>query len=91
VALNIKNREVERLAAEVARLTNSTKTDAIRQALLEKKERLSAFGSGEGRGDQVRWYLELQVWPTIPKKARRPWTRQGKDAALGYGKFGEPV
>ena len=87
MALDIKNAEVERLAAEVAHLTNSTKTDAIRQALLEKKDRLSALGSGEGRGDRVRRFLELQVWPTIPKKARRPWTRQEKDAALGYGEF----
>ena len=33
VALNVKNAEVERLVAEVARLTGETKTEAIRRAL----------------------------------------------------------
>jgi len=33
MALNIKNPEVERLAADVARLTGESKTEAIRRAL----------------------------------------------------------
>ena len=33
MALNIKNREVEVLAAEVARMTGETKTEAIRKSL----------------------------------------------------------
>lgn len=33
MALNIKNREVERLAAEIAALTGESKTEAIRRAL----------------------------------------------------------
>jgi len=37
VALNIKNDEVERLAADVARLTGESKTEAIRRALEERR------------------------------------------------------
>ncbi len=36
MALNIKNEEAERLAAEVAALTGSTKTQAIIDALKDK-------------------------------------------------------
>ena len=35
MALNLKNAAVERLAAEVARLTGESKTEAIRRALAE--------------------------------------------------------
>ena len=41
MALNLKNDEVELLAAEVAHLTGESKTEAIRQALLERRRRLS--------------------------------------------------
>ena len=41
MALNIKNDEVERLAAEVARLTGESKTEAIRRALAERRQRLA--------------------------------------------------
>ena len=40
MALNLKNAEVERLAAEVARLTGESKTEAIRRALDERRQRL---------------------------------------------------
>jgi antitoxin VapB len=40
MALNIKNVEVENLASEAARLGGTTKTEAIRQALAERRERL---------------------------------------------------
>jgi antitoxin VapB len=91
MALNIKNSEVERLAEELARLSNTTKTEAIRIALLERKERVGAPGSAAGREERLQRFLELRVWPTIPPEARRPWTKDEEDAALGYGEWGEPV
>lgn len=39
MALNLKNVEVDRLAAEVARLTGESKTKAIRRALEERRQR----------------------------------------------------
>lgn len=40
MGLNIKNREVEELAGQVALATGETKTEAIRKALLERRDRL---------------------------------------------------
>ena len=40
MALNIKDPEAERLAAEVAALTGETKTRAVRVALQERRNRL---------------------------------------------------
>jgi antitoxin VapB len=44
MALNIKNPEVVQLATEVARMAGETKTEAIRQSLIERKVRLQAKG-----------------------------------------------
>ena len=40
MALNIKNREVERLANEAGRLAGETKTETLRRALEERLARL---------------------------------------------------
>jgi antitoxin VapB len=89
--LNIKNPEVESLAAELALLTHTSKTEAIRQALLERRERLAAVNPLANREDRLRRFLELRIWPQIPAAASRPWTKDEEDAALGYGEHGEPV
>jgi hypothetical protein len=47
--MSIKNPEVERLAEELSRLTKSSKTEVIRQALREKKERLEVAGSAAAK------------------------------------------
>jgi antitoxin VapB len=91
MALNIKNPDVERLAEEVARLTGSSKTEAIRQALLERRDRVAALAFSGSREARLRQFLELRVWPAIQRKARRRWTKDEEDAALGYGESGEPV
>ena len=65
MALNIKNPQVEHLAAEVAAITGETKTEAIRRALEERKQRL-AFGLvHENRADELRSFLEREVWSVI--------------------------
>ena len=71
MALNIKNAEVERLAEEVARLTNSSKTEAIRQALLDRRERVAILSSTESREESLLRFLRTQIWPQIPESARR--------------------
>jgi antitoxin VapB len=91
MALNIKNHEVESLASEVARLGGTTKTEAIRQALADRRDRLAAGSSDSSRGDRLRQFLELRVWPTIPAKARRRWSKEEEARHLGYGEWGEPV
>ena len=69
MALNIKNREVERLAKEVAEMARETKTQAIRTALEERKAKLEAEQPRKKtRG--MREYLEKYIWPTIPAELR---------------------
>ena len=85
MALNLKNEEVERLAAEVARLTGESKTEAIRRALEERRRRLTRPSAIERRKRVLR-FLETRVWPTIPKEQLgRRLTRQEEDEILGYG------
>ena len=85
--LNIKNAEVERLAAEVARLTGESKTEAIRRALDERRRRLS--GASVNRRTRVLKFLQTKVWPSIPDAQRgRRLTREEEDAILGYGPTG---
>ncbi len=91
MALNIKNAEVESLAEDLARLSKTSKTEAIRQALLERRARIGLVEGLSSREGRLRRFLELRVWPTIPADARRLWSREEEESALGYGEFGEPV
>lgn len=86
MALNIKNAEVERLAAEIAELAQETKTEAIRRALLERRARMRAR-KGRPAGDTLRSYLERNIWPKIPaSELGRTLSREEEDRMLGYGK-----
>ncbi len=88
MALNIKNADVERLAAEVARLTGESKTEAIRRALDERRRRLRGL-SVEDRRALILRFLEMKVWPTLPAPERgRRLTRAEEDDILGYGPAG---
>jgi antitoxin VapB len=69
MALNIKNLQVERLAAEIAELTGETKTEAIRRALDERRQRLSFQLARESRGEELRSFLEREVWSAIRARA----------------------
>jgi antitoxin VapB len=89
MALNIKNPQVEVLAAEVARLAHETKTEAIKQALLERRARLKARQGKPGRHKGLRQYMEQNVWPLIPAgELGRRVSREEEDEILGYGPQG---
>ncbi len=89
MALNIKNAEVERLAAEVAELAGETKTEAIRKALEERKARLALHGVQEDRGTRIREFLEREVWPLVPEDVKgKPVTKEEIEEILGYGEDG---
>lgn len=89
MALNIKNEEAERLAAEVARMTGETKTEAIRRALAERRQRLAyRLNSGDREARALR-FLEREVWPRIPDdQLGRRLSREEEDEILGYGPAG---
>ena len=88
--MSIKNPEVEQLAEELSRLTNSSKTEVIRQALREKKDRLALTGVA-ARRQRLLAFLQNRVWPNLPPGASRSWTKEEEEHALGYGEHGEPV
>jgi antitoxin VapB len=73
MALNIKNREAEKLAAAVAAMTGKSKTRAVKVA----------------RGQAIHRFLEQEVWPQVPRKMLgRRVTRRERAKILGYGPEG---
>ncbi|HEY2843248.1 MAG TPA: type II toxin-antitoxin system VapB family antitoxin [Bryobacteraceae bacterium] len=89
MALNIKNAEVERLAAEVAEITRETKTEAIRRALEERKARLKVGPTPEEKYRRTMEYLRREVWPNIPPEVRgKPLTKEQEEEILGIGPNG---
>jgi len=89
MALNIKNREVERLANEAGRLAGETKTETIRRALEERLARLRLRVVRRDREADALAYLEREVWPAVPKRLLgRRLSRREEDRILGYGPEG---
>jgi antitoxin VapB len=87
--LNIKNSEVERLIEEIAQITGESKTEAVRRALQERRERLAFRVDGESRQARLVRFLEQEVWPLVPREELgRRLSREEEDAILGYGPEG---
>ena len=85
VPLSIKNRRVERLAEEVAETTGESKTEAIRKALEERRQRLAARVLPSRRRMRVMRMLEREVWAAIPQRLLgRPRDHAFEDRVLGY-------
>ena len=81
MALNIKNPEAERLAAEVASVTGETRTRAVIVALQERLERLR----GRRRAPDV-----AQALREISRRSRAlpDVDTRAADEVLGYGEDG---
>jgi antitoxin VapB len=88
VALNIKDPETERLAAEVAALTGTTKTGAVRYALrqvLQAQSRLSV----QQREERLTRFLEEEIWPLVPPdQLGNPVSKAEREEILGFGEHG---
>jgi antitoxin VapB len=86
MALNIKDRESEELAAEIASMTGETKTGATRTALRERRDRLQLEqgGSVKPYEGMLHW-LETEIWPQIPAelKGRPPRSKAEIEEILG--------
>ena len=89
MALNIKNTQVEELAEEVARLAGESKTEAIRQALLERRARLRYRITAASKRRRIESFLEREIWPRVPadQLGRAP-DRAERERILGYGEGG---
>ena len=93
MATHFGDKETRELAAEIARLTGESEEEAVRQALRERRERL---GPPKARGrrprtmEEMRHFMETEVWPLIPMRNRGgpPITKEEKEEILGYGPEG---
>jgi antitoxin VapB len=90
MALNIKDEETEKLVAEIAEMTGSSKTGAVREALREKRDRLQLRDGGKGRPQSMREWLETEIWPLIPEEEldQPPLTKEEVEDILGLGPEG---
>ena len=89
MALNIKNPEVEQLAAEIAAMAGESKTEAIRRALQERRQRLALRTGGKDKHRKLMEFLEHEIWPHVPKEMLGvPLSEAEHDRILGYGSEG---
>lgn len=89
MALSIKSREVEELVEALAAMTGESKTEAVRRALAERRERLSLQRTGRERGSDFLRYLQEEIWPQAPAgQLGRRLSREEEDEILGYGPGG---
>ena len=88
MALTLKNPEVEALAAELAALTGKSKTEAVRQALLDRRDRLLLAQEGIKK-TASRAIPETHIWPAIPKKVlSKSVSKADLEHILGFGPGG---
>ncbi len=88
MALNLKNPEVDTLAAEVAVLAKESKTEAVRQALLERKARLIAVSVPQKRSERAASILrEFRATLSDAVRGKRL-SREEEDDILGFGAGG---
>jgi antitoxin VapB len=89
MALSIKDEEAEQLAGEVARLAGESKTRAVKVALRERRERLQLLRPRLDRHDELRRFLEQEVWSQVPRAVLgQPLSRSEREQILGYGPDG---
>lgn len=87
MTLNLTNLEVISLVAEVAALANESETEAVRQSLLERKERLM-LAAPQTRSQRAASILE-EYWAMLPDDVRgKRLSREEEDEILGYGPDG---
>ena len=88
MALNIKDPETERLAAEVAALTGTTKTGAVRYALRQVLQAQS-HRSVRQREERLTRFLEEEIWPLVPPdELGKPVSKAEREEILGFGEHG---
>lgn len=91
MALNIEDKETEQLAAEIASLAGESKTDAVRQSVRERRDRLKLLtGSRRKPKGGLLHFLETEIWPLIPEEERGkpPMTKAEREEILGIGPEG---
>lgn len=84
MALNIRNPETERLAAELARRTGETKTEAVTKALRDRLDRVKRERSGRRLADELQAIVdEFAALPVLDDRSA--------DEIIGYDENGLPT
>lgn len=83
MALNIRSREAEQLAAELAKQTGETKTEVVTKALRDRLARVRREHSRRPLADELNEIaLHCASLPVLD--------RRSPDAILGYDRHGLP-
>ena len=83
MALNLRNAETERLAAELARQTGETKTEAVTKALRERLQRVRRERSSKRLVDELEEIaVRCSQLPVLDPRS--------SDEILGYDEHGLP-
>jgi antitoxin VapB len=83
MALNIRSRETDALASELARLTGETKTEAVTRAIRDRLERVRRSQGGRPLADELDAIgLECAALPILDRRT--------PDEILGYDRDGLP-
>jgi antitoxin VapB len=90
MGIESEDREIKRLAAEIAELTGRTETVAVREALEAHKARLELTGGDRAkRRKDLQRFMETEIWPQIPDEIRgKTITKAEREEILGYGPEG---
>jgi antitoxin VapB len=89
MALNIKNHDVEKLLDEVVNMTGESKTEAVRKALDERRQRLALRYGTQQDDIRLQLFLNDEVWPHVPDAQRGVrLTKTEEESILGYGAEG---
>jgi len=93
MTLEIRDKETRRMATEIARQIGTSEEEAVRQALLEKRERLRLQPPRRRRPRTLEGMLEMmerEIWSQIPDEllGGPPMTKDEKEELLGYGPEG---
>jgi hypothetical protein len=70
-------------------MADETKTEAVRRALAERRDRLRLTGGGRGRAEHFRRYLAAEIWRHAPAgQLGRRLTPEEEEEILGLGPEG---
>jgi antitoxin VapB len=86
MALKIENEDVEKLLEEIVSITGESRTEAVRNALEERRQRLVLNSFGAGGGGDLLSFLQDEIWPQIPPELLGTrLTKAEEERILGYG------
>jgi antitoxin VapB len=90
MALNFKDKETEKLAAEIATLTGESEEEVMRQSLRERRDRIEPRADVKRKPkskEEMLHFMETEIWPLIPEDqlGRPPMTKTERAKLLGYG------